>query len=114
MVNLNKYFIIPLKQRLSTLHVNQDDLKTWIKEWKFFFILGFGRSGTAFMADFLNQARGVYVFHEPILEDFYAHARAHYNSKAAERYMLGFRKKEIYTRMHHISSGIYGETNGNL
>jgi hypothetical protein len=114
MANLNKYFIIPLKQRLSTLRVNQDELITWIKEWKFFFILGFGRSGTAFMANFLNQARGAHVFHEPVFEDFYAHARAHYNPKAAEWYLQGFRKKEIYARMRHIPSGIYGETNANL
>jgi len=114
MVNLNKYFIVPLKQRLSALRVNQDDLRVWIKEWKFFFILGFGRSGTAFMADFLNQAKEAYVFHEPVLADFYAHARAHYDPRAAERDMQGFRKKEIYARMHHVSSGIYGETNGNL
>ena len=68
--NLNKYFITPLKQRISTLRVTQDEMETWIKGWKFFFILGFGRSGTAFMADFLNQAREAYVFHEPVFEDF--------------------------------------------
>jgi hypothetical protein len=111
---LNKYFITPLKQRISTFRVTHAELENWIKEWNFFFILGFGRSGTAFMADFLNQARGAYVFHEPVFEDFFAHTRAHYNSQAGKRYMQGFRKKEIYTRMRHIPSGTYGETNGNL
>jgi hypothetical protein len=111
---LNKYFLVPLKQRLSTLWVTQDKLESWIKGWKFFFILGFGRSGTAFMADFLNRSRGAHVFHEPVFEDFYAHARAHYNPATAERYVQGFRKKEIFSRMQHVSSGIYGETNGNL
>ena len=114
MVNLNKFFIFPLKQRLSATFVNQNALNAWMKEWKFFFVLGFGRSGTAFMANFLNQAQGAHVFHEPVFEDFYAHARAHYDPKAAERYIQGFRKKEIYSRMGHIPSGIYGETNGNL
>jgi len=66
------------------------------------------------MADFLDQAGGAYVFHEPVFEDFFAHARAHYSQKAADGYMKGFRKREIYTRMSHIPSGTYGETNGNL
>jgi hypothetical protein len=115
MVNLNKYFVVPLKQRLSTLLVTQDKLEKWFKEWKFFFILGFGRSGTAFMANFLNQARGAHVFHEPVLEDFYAHARAHYSQSHAEKYIEGFRKKEIYLRTHNISPpGVYGEVNGLL
>jgi hypothetical protein len=113
-MTINKYLILPIKQRLLVTTMQKRQMRDWIKNWKFFFILGFGRSGTAFMADFLNQADGVYVYHEPVLEDFYAHLKAHYNPKSAEKYMLGFRKKEIYTRMRHISSGIYGETNGNL
>jgi hypothetical protein len=62
-------------------------LDEWFKDWKFFFILGFGRSGTAFMAKLLNQAKGAYVFHEPVFEDFYAHLRAHYYPPAAEEYI---------------------------
>ena len=112
---MNKYFIIPLKQRLSTFWVTQHELETWVRKWKFFFILGFGRSGTAFMADFLNRAKGAHVFHEPVLEDFYAHAQAHYNQSQAEKYIEGFRKKEMYLRTRNISpAGIYGEVNGTL
>ena len=66
------------------------------------------------MANFLNQAEGIYVFHEPVLEDFYAHARAHYSQAAAEKYIEGFRKKEIYRRIQHLHPGIYGEVNGAL
>ena len=76
--------------------------------------MGFGRSGTAFMANFLDQAEGAHVFHEPVLEDFLAHLRAHYSPVAAERYMQGFRKKEIYLRMRNIAPGVYGETNSIL
>jgi hypothetical protein len=111
---LNKYLITPLRQRLAAASVRQNQMEQWMKSWKFFFILGFGRSGTAFMADFLNHADDAHVYHEPVFEDFYAHLRAHYNPRTAEKYMQGFRKKEIYSRMGHISSGIYGETNGNL
>jgi hypothetical protein len=111
---LNKYLIAPLKKRFSTIWVAQSLVEEWVNNWKIFFILGFGRSGTAFMADLLNKASGAYVFHEPVLEDFFAHARAHRNPKDADRYMGGFRKKEIFTRMRHLPSGIYGEVNSTL
>lgn len=111
---MNKYFITPLQQRLSTLGISQKELDNWAADWKFFFILGFGRSGTAFMAHFLNQAQGAQVFHEPVLEDFFAHLRAHYSPEAAERYMQGFRKREMYRRTHYLTPGVYGETNGLL
>jgi hypothetical protein len=111
---LNKFIITPIRQRFSTIWVTRDQLEKWADDWKFFFILGFGRSGTTFMANFLNRAEGAHVFHEPVLEDFYAHLQAHYNPKAAERYMQGFRKKEIYFRMRQAAPGIYGEVNGNL
>ena len=111
---MNKYFISPIKQRFLALWVTKTRLENWITGWNFFFILGFGRSGTAFMANLLNQAQGAYVFHEPTFEDFFAHRNAHYSQSSARRYMLGFRKKEIYLRMQNIPSGIYGEVNGNL
>jgi len=66
------------------------------------------------MAHFLDQAPGAHVCHEPVLEDFYAHLRAHYNPNAADNYMQGFRKREIYQRTRHMTPGIYGETNSNL
>ena len=66
------------------------------------------------MASILNQAEKAYIFHEPVLEDFFAHLMAHYNLKLAKRYMDGFRKKEIYSRMRQTSPGIYGEVNSNL
>lgn len=111
---MNKYLITPIKQRFSTIWVAQAQVEKWIGRWKFFFILGVGRSGTAFMANLLDQAQGAYVVHEPVLEDFYGHLKAHYSPQAAEEYIQGFRKKEIYTRMHHIDSGVYGEVNSPL
>src|SRR5919108_5718001 len=100
-MTLNKYLLIPIKQRLLTTLVTKDQVEKWICDWKFFFILAFGRSGTAFMANLLDQAHGAYVFHEPVLEDFYAHLRGHYSLLDAERYIQGFRKKEIYLRMQN-------------
>ena len=66
------------------------------------------------MADLLNHAPGAHVFHEPVLEDFYAHVRAHYSTRDAEKYMQGFRKKEIFNRMRNTPPGVYGEVNGTL
>jgi len=111
---LNKYIITPINKRISTIFVDLSQLEKWFNDWKFFFILGFGRSGTAFMANFLDQAKGAHVFHEPVFEDFFAHLQAHYSLDAADRYIQGFRKKEIYVRTRHLTPGIYGETNGNL
>jgi hypothetical protein len=66
------------------------------------------------MAHLLNQPPTAHVFHEPVLEDFYAHLRAHYSLAAAERYFRGFRKKEIYIRMRGANPATYGEVNGLL
>lgn len=111
---MNKYLLTPLRKRLSTLGVSTAQAESWTREWRFFFVLGFGRSGTAFMADLLNRAPGAYVFHEAVLEDIPAHMRAHFSAAAAESYMQGFRKKEIYARMRGTASGVYGEVNGHL
>lgn len=113
-MGLNKYLITPIKKRFWTVWVAQDRVDKWMGNWTFFFILGFGRSGTAFMADLLNQAQGAHVFHEPVLEDIYAHLKAHYNPWAAASYLHGFRKKEIYLRMRDMPPSVYGEVNGHL
>jgi hypothetical protein len=96
------------------MFVTNKQAEEWAQNWKFFFILGFGRSGTAFMADLLDKVMGAHVFHEPVLEDFFAHARVHYNPADGDRYMQGFRKKEIFARMKHIPSGVYGEVNSTI
>jgi hypothetical protein len=111
---MNEYFISPIKQRFLALWVTTPQFEEWKKQWKFFFILGVGRSGTTFLTNLLNQAPGAYVFHEPTFEDFNASIQAFYSSHIAERYIQGFRKKEIYLRMRHTTPGVYGEVNGAL
>ncbi len=111
---MNKYMITPLKQRFRSLWIGRNQLEEWMTNWKFFFILGFGRSGTAFLADLLNSAPGAYVFHEPVLEDIPAHLRAHYDAMTAVRYLNGFRWMEICTRMRGQVPGVYGEVNSHL
>lgn len=114
MTELNKYVITPLRKRLSSLAVSPAQVENWMKDWRFFFAVGFGRSGTAFMANLLDQAPGAHVFHEPVLEDIPAHLSAHYDSAAAARYIQGFRKREIYVRMRGAAPSVYGEVNGHL
>lgn len=111
---IEKYIRTPLKSRFLSLFVTQKQWEEWMPAWRFFFILANGRSGTNFLANLLNQAQGAYVFHEPVLEDFYAYFKAFYDPGQAEKYMRGFRKKEIYLRMRNMRGGIYGEVNGVL
>jgi hypothetical protein len=109
-----KYIITPLSRRFSSAWIPVEEAQEWMRGWRFFFLLALGRSGTAFMADMLDKVPGTHIFHEPVLEDFVAHARAHYNPRAAERYIRGFRTKEIYLRMRNTVPGLYGEANSTL
>lgn len=111
---INKYLTAPIKSRLASMFVSQEQWEEWSGKRKFFFILANGRSGTSFLANLLNQAQGARVFHEPVLEDFYAYIKAFHNPNAAEKYVQGFRKKEIYVRMRNIEADVYGEVNGVL
>ncbi len=113
-IDLNKYLFTPIEQRLLTVGVSQKQCEAWLADWRFFFILGIGRSGTAFLAELLNRAEGAYVFHEPVFEDFMAHAKAHYDQQAADDYMQAYRKKEIFVRMRHRTPGVYGEVTSTL
>lgn len=111
---MKKYLIDPIKQRFLALWVTPEQVQEWASKWEFFFILGMGRSGTTFLANFLNQAKGAYVYHEPAFEDFNAHVKAFYSSGAANKYIQNFRKKEIFLRMRRNNPGTYGEVNGSL
>ena len=111
---MNKYFAMPLKQRLLSVLVTRKQLEEWRASWKVFFILAHGRSGTNFLANLLDQSQGAHVFHEPVVEDFSAYLKAFHDVKNADKYIQGFRKREIYLRMRHIPAGVYGEVNGML
>jgi hypothetical protein len=109
---LNKYLLRPLQQRISTVGVKQSEIDEWIQKWKTFFVTGVGRSGTVFLADLLNKSQNAHVFHEPVLEDFFANVPAQYNPDFSLRYIQNFRVKEIYARMKEETPAIYGEVNG--
>jgi hypothetical protein len=86
----------------------------WSAQINLFFILATGRSGTNFLASVLDQAPGATVVHEPVPEDFRAYTAAFYSENAASRYIQGFRRKEIYLRMHRSQHESYGEVNSVL
>jgi hypothetical protein len=111
---IQKYFLGPLQSRWLALAVSPGRVEAWMQYWSFFFILGTGRTGTAFLASLLGTSPGAHVFHEPVFEDRLAHARAHYDQRAAARYLHEFRMKEMYVRMRHTPPGIYGEVNSTL
>ena len=111
---MNKYFFKPLKQRVLSVSVTEKQLEEWSTSWKVFFILELGRSGTNFLANLLDQSQGAHVFHEPVVEDFAAYLKALHDPKNANKYIRGFRKKEIYLRMRHVPASVYGEVNGVL
>lgn len=84
-------------------------------QWKFFFILASGRSGTNFLSDMLmNETNHVYVYHEPVQEDMAAQVAAYYSDQRGLSYLQGFRMREIFSRIKHFEPGVYGEVNPQL
>lgn len=101
--------VIKIKLRLW---VTESRVKKWFDRTNTFFILAIGRSGTAFLADLLNQANGSAVYHEPVDADRRAYPQAFHNSKKALEYVRSFRKKEMYLRAgDRMDITTYGEVN---
>jgi hypothetical protein len=94
--------------------VTDQQVEQWIAGRKFFFILAIGRSGTTFLAHFLNLAPDAAVFHEPSKSDIDAYRRAFFSPEDAERYIASFRKKEMYLRARGSDCRVYGEVNSLL
>lgn len=90
-------------------------IKRWAAGKRIFFIIGSGRSGTAWLSSLLANAGQAYVEHEPVKEDFQAYQCAYWDQNAARSYILSFRMKEIFTRCSHREEfSAYGEVNSAL
>ncbi len=100
---------VRLRFWISPRHVQQ-----WAAATKLFFVLGMGRSGTALLAQLLNQDPRAYVCHEPVRRDFRAGAEARRDGQRVEHYVSSFRGKEIFLRARAHGSPIYGEVNSAL
>ncbi len=94
--------------------ISPRQVQQWAAATKLFFVLGMGRSGTALLAQLLDQDPHAYVCHEPVRRDFRAGAEARTDSQRAEHYVGSFRGKEIFLRARAHGSPIYGEINSAL
>ena len=63
--------------------ISPRQVQQWAAATKLFFVLGMGRSGTALLAQLLDQDPHAYVCHEPVRRDFRAGAEARTDSAAA-------------------------------
>lgn len=94
--------------------VDDTEIDKWADTKRIFFILAIGRSGTNFLAHLLNQAPGVLVVHEPLLNESKPHQDAFLNQERAHAYIREFRKKEIFLRVKRANIDVYGEVNSYL
>jgi hypothetical protein len=84
----------------------------WYGQHRFFFGFGMFRSGTTFLADFLNRhAKNSIVMHEANVNDYWFYAKAMHSHAEALKYVKDYRMAEVYYRMHGHSFQIYGEIN---
>jgi len=101
-------------RRIKKEYADSDDIiERWFGQRKtVFFGLGFFRSGTTFLADFLNKSvSDVIVQHEPNLIDYYYYATAIQNPAGTYAYIKDYRLREIYNRMLYYGIKGYGEIN---
>jgi len=87
----------------------------FLNSTQIFFGVGFGRSGTKFLAEFLNESiDGAYVMHEPCRLDFVAYQRSFLGRTDAHQYVRNFRSCDIARRMQGKDFKVYGEVNSVL
>jgi hypothetical protein len=90
-----------------------DKVDAILSRCRLFFITGMGRSGTAFLANLLDDVPGASVYHENH-KDFNALIDAYLNPVRAEKYLDGIRGRIIASRILHSKCEIYGEVNSLL
>jgi hypothetical protein len=92
-----------------------DVIRDWYGNHRFFFGFAVLRSGTTFLARFLNQvAENDIIQHEPNINDYYYQALAIQSETDAADYIEKYRLWEIYYRLQGYSFGTYGEINPHL
>jgi hypothetical protein len=87
-------------------------ISEWIDSKNLFFGYGIFRSGTTFLADFLNRhAKGSVVQHEANVNDYWFYAKAIHSDVKAQKYIQDYRLAEIYYRTKQLDFNTYGEIN---
>lgn len=91
---------------------HRTEIDAWTDSKRFFFGYGVFRSGTTFLADFLNRhAKRAIVQHEANVNDYWYYAKAMHSQLEAEKYTTDYRKAEIYFRIKDHDFEVYGEIN---
>jgi len=87
-------------------------ISKWFESKNFFFGYGVFRSGTTFLADFLNRhAKNTTVQHEANVNDYWYYAKAIHSKIEADKYISDYRLAEIYYRTKGLEFATYGEIN---
>lgn len=90
----------------------EDKIREWFNQTRLFFGFALYRSGTAFLAFFLDRViPDAVIEHEANVDDYWYYHLALQSEAEAERYVRGFRLAEIYYRMRHRPVSLYGEIN---
>ena len=91
---------------------SEKEISVWVDSKSFFFGYGVYRSGTTFLADFLNRhVRRTVVQHEANVNDYWFYAKAIHSDQEAELYATEYRKAEVYFRTDGLDFDVYGEIN---
>ena len=98
--------------RIAVIYLEPFLLKS-IKGKEFFFFVGMGRSGTAFIAYLLNKNSEITAYHEAI-GDKQALTDAYNDINKAANYICGYRKLLIATRLYLSPTSKYCEANSYL
>lgn len=104
------------KKMIELIPASENTINKFINEKQIFFIVSTGRTATHWLSHLLNLDEKAIVVHEPVPVETWAHKDAVKNRINAERYILDFRKKELYLRLHSLRRkfNTYGEVNGIL
>ena len=99
--------------RIKSLSPDQEiEIRKWFAEHKFFFGFGVFRSGTTFLADFLNKLiNDAVIGHEVNVNDYWAYPKAIHSEVEAAEYLKEYRLNEIYFRNKAYNFRVYGEIN---
>jgi hypothetical protein len=110
--------LLAAKARYQVARMNRirgtldSDIKQWLSQHRLFFGFALFRSGTTFLANFLNTAAaGAIVQQEADVNDYYYYCSAIQDESGADQYISEYRIAEMYLRLHKYQFDTYGEIN---
>ena len=96
----------------SLFRARTEEIVEWFDNKRIFFVFAVNRSGTTFLANFLNRViPDSLIEHEANVDDYWFYISALKSEKEAEKYIKEFRLAEIYYRTKEKKIKLYGEIN---